>query len=186
MHNTPFRVNRNCACVGHMQTRGKHFSTTLAFYANGPSLSSPQRGCTRWMHHNTPFANNTSSNEKYTKFTPTHESKMIQRLHSNIQAGKKEFSVKSFSKLCISQLISCYFWKIGRRFRRCAQTLNRPWQLTFEICSWPARYSKNLGPARRDSLILSREETTALRFPAIMLSGSDVSEPSRFNYRKFW
>ncbi len=45
---------------------------------------------------------------------------------------------------------------------------------------------KKLGPARRDSLILSREETTALRFPAMSDAGSDVSEPSRFNYRKFW
>ncbi len=46
------------------------------------------------------------------------------------------------------------------------------------------------GPARHNSLIQSREETTALhwrlRFPAMSDAGSNVSELSKYNYKKIW
>ena len=69
------------AGVAHRHTvrrihRGKHLRTTFALCANGPSVCLLHRRCTRSMHRNTQFANNSSQNRQYETFIPNHESKI--------------------------------------------------------------------------------------------------------------
>jgi hypothetical protein len=89
--------------------------------------------------------------------------KMIQRPHSGIQTRKKTFAVQTMYFTIYSMLFLEDRPTIQALCANSQSTMAvdiRNMQLTGPIF-------KKMGPARRDLLILSREETLALRFPAM-------------------